>query len=119
MVTRLITNNNEVRVLWVLAHAGVRGNEVAGGMAKEAAENRAHDVPDEIRWQVSLVVNSRCHTQSGQEMDQIRICDIGWRNIGPTVRSVDRVLENSSEVGEKADYPVYHQPCKKETDGGP
>ena len=33
------------------------------------------------------------------------------------MRSVDRVLENSSEVGEKADYPVYHQPCKKEKDG--
>ena len=57
-----------------------------------------------------------CHTQSGQEMDQIRLCDIGRRNIGPTVRLVDRVMENSSEVGEKADYPVY-QPCKKETDG--
>ena len=64
------------------------------------------------------VANSRCHTQSGQEMDRIRLCDIGRRNIGPTVRSVDRVLENSSEVGEKADYPVYHQPCKKETDEG-
>ena len=71
-----------------------------------------HQVP-----QPRSVVNSRCHTQSGQEMDQIRLCDIGRRNIGPTVRSVDRVLENSSEVGEKADYPVY-QPCKKEADGG-
>ena len=49
-------------------------------------------------------------------MDQIRLCDMGQRSIGPTVRSVDRVLESSSEVGEKADYPVY-QPCKKETDG--
>ena len=66
---------------------------------------------------VEAVVNSRYHTQSGQEMNQIRLCDIGRRNIGPTVRSVDRVLENSSEVGEKADYPVYHQPCKKEKDG--
>ena len=60
------------------------------------------------------VVNSRCHTQ---EMDQIRLCDIGRRDIGPTVRSVDRVLENSSEVGEKADYPIY-QPFKKELDYG-
>ena len=51
-------------------------------------------------------------------MDQVRLCDIGRRNIRPTVRSVARVLENSSEVGEKADYPVYHQPCKKEADGG-
>ena len=42
---------------------------------------------------------------------------MGRRNIGPTVRSVDRVLENSSEVGEKGDYPV-HQPCKKELDYG-
>ena len=49
-------------------------------------------------------------------MDQIRLCDIGRRNIGPTVHSVDGVLENSSEVGEKADYPIY-QPCKKEADG--
>ena len=65
---------------------------------------------------LDLVENSRCHTQSGQVMDQIRLCDIGRRNIGPTVRSVDTALENSSEVGEKADYPV-NQPCKKETDG--
>ena len=43
--------------------------------------------------EIGSVVNSRCHTQSGQEMDQIRLCDIGWRNIGPTVRSVDRVLK--------------------------
>ena len=50
-------------------------------------------------------------------MDQIRLCEIGRREIGPTVRSVDRVLENSSDVGEKADYPVY-QPCKKELDCG-
>ena len=34
-------------------------------------------------------------------MDQIRLCDIGRRNIEPTVSSVDRVLENSSEVGER------------------
>ena len=65
---------------------------------------------------VAVVVNSRSHTQSGQEMDQIRLCDIGRRNVGPAVRSVDRVLKDSSEVGEKADYPV-NQPCKKETDG--
>ena len=64
-----------------------------------------------------VVVNSRCHTQSGQEMDQIRPCDIGRRKIGPTVRLVDRALETFSEVGEKADYPVY-QPCKKEADRG-
>ena len=48
--------------------------------------------------------------------EQITLCDIGRRNIGSTVRLVDRVSENSSEIGEKADYPVY-QPCKKETDG--
>ena len=49
-------------------------------------------------------------------MDQIRLYDIGRRNIRPTMRSVDRVLETSSEVGEKADYPEY-QPCKKGTGG--
>ena len=65
---------------------------------------------------ITSVVNSRCHIQSGQEIGHIRLCDIGRRNIGPTVRSIDRVLENSSGVGEKADYPVY-QPCKKEKDG--
>ena len=48
------------------------------------------------------VLNSRCHAQSGQEMDQIRLCDIGRRNIGPTVCSVDRVLENSSETAAHA-----------------
>ena len=48
-------------VLCVSAHRGVEGNEVADGMAKEAAEKRTHSVtvPDEFRWQTSLPHLSR------------------------------------------------------------
>ena len=52
------------------------------------------------------VANSRCHTQSGQEMDRIRLCDIGRRNIGPTVRSVDRALE-TIQMSEKRPVILY------------
>ena len=55
---------NEVTVLWVPAHKGMIGNEAADGMAKEAAEDRAHDVPDEICWQTSLSHLSRRVTES-------------------------------------------------------
>ena len=54
VASRLVASDNEVRVMWVPAHRGVEGNEIADRAAKEAAENRAHDVSDEIRWQTSL-----------------------------------------------------------------
>ena len=54
VVSRLVANGNEARVMWVPAHRVVEGNEVADRAAKEAAENRAHGVSDRIRWQASL-----------------------------------------------------------------
>ena len=63
VATRPIESNNGVRVLWVPAHAGIKGNEVADGMAKEAAGSRGHDVPDEIRWHTSLPHLSRRATE--------------------------------------------------------
>ena len=63
VATRLMASSNEVRILWVPAHSGIRGNEVADSFAKEAAENRTHDVPDEIRWQTSLPHLSRRATE--------------------------------------------------------
>ena len=63
VATRLTANNNEARVLWVPVHRGAKGNEVADGMAKEAAESRAHDAPDELRWQMSLPHLSRRITE--------------------------------------------------------
>ena len=52
--TRLIGCNNEVLILWVPAHAGVRGNEIVDGMAKEAVAGQVYGVPDQVRWQASL-----------------------------------------------------------------
>lgn len=64
MGARLAARNNEVTVLWVPAHKGVIGNEFVNGLAKEAAEGRSHDVPDEVRWQASLSHLSKRDTES-------------------------------------------------------
>ena len=67
VTTRLVADSNGVAVYWAPARAGVvTGNEKADGMAKEAAENRSHDVPDEIRWQTSLLHLSSRHRGQSQ-----------------------------------------------------
>ena len=66
VATRLKASNN-VQILWVPAHSGVEGNEVADGMAKEVAESTRHAVLDEIRWQTSLPHLSRRATETRPE----------------------------------------------------
>ena len=50
---------NEVLILWVPAHVGDEGNEVADGMAREAAAGQIYGVEDQVRWQASLPHLSR------------------------------------------------------------
>lgn len=52
--SRPLHRENEVTVLWVPAHSGAEGNEVAGQYAKEAAGSQQHGVQDELRWDASL-----------------------------------------------------------------
>ena len=54
---RLVTRQNDVIALWVLAYKGITGNEFADGLAEEAVEALPCDalvVPDQIRWQAGL-----------------------------------------------------------------
>ena len=74
VASRLIESGNEVLILWVPAHAGIQGSEVADGMAKEAAVGQIHGVPDQIRWQASLPHLARRATErrSGATAQWIR-----------------------------------------------
>ena len=74
MASRLIENGDEVLILWVPAHAGIQGNGVADGMAKEAAAGQTHGVPDQVRWQASLPHLARRATErrSGATTQWIR-----------------------------------------------
>ena len=65
--TGFVRCGNEVLILWVPAHAGVRGNEVVDGMAKKAAAGQIYGVPDQFRWQASLPHLSRRATERQSE----------------------------------------------------
>lgn len=49
-VNCIVSRDNEVKILWVPAHAGIAGSEEADRLAKEAAEDWAHEVAGEYRW---------------------------------------------------------------------
>ena len=86
LATRLVGRGNEVLILWAPTHVGVEGNEVAGGMAKEAAAGQIYGVPDQVRWQASLPHLSRRATERRSEdtsrwtVDHVRP---EWRYIPP------------------------------------
>ena len=67
LATRLVGRGNEVLILWVPAYVGVEVNEVADGMAKEAAAGQIYGVPDQVRWQASLPHLSRRATERRSE----------------------------------------------------
>ena len=52
--SRMVSRNNEVTALWVLAPVGIAGNEEADRLAKEAAGGRTREVLDEYRWEASI-----------------------------------------------------------------
>ena len=49
------------------AHVGIEGNEIADGMAKEAAAGQTYGAPDQVRWEASLPHLSRRATERRSE----------------------------------------------------
>ena len=65
---RLLARQNRVMVHWVPVHGGVAGNEVAGDLAKQAADGPSRDfskVSDQIRRQVSSL--SHPHRRAAEQ----------------------------------------------------
>ena len=52
---RIRSRDNEVTTLWIPAHSGIEGSEEADGLAEVTVDGQTADVPDEVRWEVSLL----------------------------------------------------------------
>ena len=67
VASRLAARGNSIDICWTPAHRGVGGNDIADGMAREAAGGQSQDVPNQVRWQASLPHLSKRATERRSE----------------------------------------------------
>ena len=107
VASEVVARGNSIDIRWTPAHRGVRGNEVAGGMAKEAAGGQTRDVPDQVSAMAGqptppvqegdgATIGGHCPVYQGP-------CQAGaalrppWRPRIPRKRAMRRVRKSSAQ----------------------